>query len=66
MLHNKPKQEIQREPRSAGGPQIGELTCGRSPHLSCKHDQIKMGDYMDRQVTLPTWGPQPPCYALIN
>ena len=39
----------------------------RSPHLSCQHDQIKLRDYMDRQVTLPnrvtshTWGPPPPC-----
>ena len=23
-----------------GGPQIGEITCGRSPQLSCKRDQI--------------------------
>ena len=36
-----------------GGPQIGEVTCGGSPHLSCKRDQIKMRDYMDRQVTPP-------------
>ena len=34
-----------------GGPQIDEVTCGRSPHLSCKRDQIKMRDYMDRRVT---------------
>ena len=34
-----------------GGPQIGEVTCGGSPHLSCKRDQIKMRDYMDRRVT---------------
>ena len=34
-----------------GGPQIGEVTCGGSPHLSCKRDQIKMRDYMDRWVT---------------
>ena len=40
-----------------GGPQIGEVTRGRSPHLSCKRDQIKMRDYMDRRVTPPTWGP---------
>ena len=25
-----------------GGPQVGEVTCGGSPHLSCKHDQIKV------------------------
>ena len=34
-----------------GGPQIGEVTGGGSPHLSCKRDQIKMRDYMDRRVT---------------
>ena len=37
------------------------------PILTCKRDQIKMRDYMDRRVTpskrvtSPTWGPQPPC-----
>jgi len=41
-------------------------TRGGSPHLSCKRDQIKMGDYMDRCVTppkrvpSPTWGPPAP------
>ena len=39
---------------------MGEVTCGGSPHLSCKRDQIEMSDYMDRRVTSPTWGP-PPC-----
>ena len=53
-----------------GGPQIGEVTCGRSQLLSCKRDQIKMRDYMDRRdtppnrVNSPTWGevesPPPP------
>ena len=33
------------------GPEIGEVTCGGSPHLSCKRDQIKMRDYVDRRVT---------------
>ena len=43
-----------------------------SPHLSCKRDQIKMRDYMDRrvalpkQVTSPTWGPPPPCKQALN
>ena len=47
--------------------QIGEVKCAGSPHLSCKRDQIKMRDYMDRRVTppkrvtTPTWGPSPPC-----
>ena len=50
-----------------GGPQIGEVTCGGLPHLSCKLDQIKMRDYVDRRVTSPkrvtspSWGPPPPC-----
>ena len=32
----------------SGGPQIGDVTCGGSPHLSCKCDQIIMRDYMDK------------------
>ena len=50
-----------------GGPQVGEVTCGGLPHLSCKRDHIKMRDYMDRwitppkRVTSPTRGPSPPC-----
>ena len=32
---------------------MGAVKCGGSLHLSCKRDQIKMRDYMDRQVTLP-------------
>ena len=45
---------------------MGEVKCGESLHLSCKRDQIKMIDYMDRRVTpqkrvtSPTWGPSPP------
>ena len=55
-----------------GGPQIGEVTCGGSPHLSCKRDQIKMRDYMDRwvtppkRVTSPTCGPPPPCKQALK
>ena len=54
--------------------QVGEVThlggvtsLIRSPHLSCKRDQINMKDYMDKQVnthkrvTSPTWGPPPLC-----
>ena len=54
-----------------GGPQVGEVTCGGSP-LSCKRDQVKMRDYVDRQVTpptrvtSPTWGPPPPCKQALN
>ena len=28
-----------------GGPQVGEVTCGGLPHLTCKRDYIKMRDY---------------------
>ena len=48
------------------GPQIGEVTCGGSPHLSCKRDQIEMRSYMDGQVTPPTWGPPSPCKQALN
>ena len=47
------------------GPQIGEVTCGGSPDLSCKRDQINVRDCMDRRVTpskrvtSPTWGTPP-------
>ena len=33
-----------------GGPQVGEVTCGGSSHLSCKRDQIKV-----RQACYPTY-----------
>ena len=33
---------------------------GGGPQISCKRDQIKMRDCMDRQVTPPTWGSPPP------
>ena len=35
-------------------------------HLSCKRDQIKMRDYMDRPVTSPTWGSPPPCKQTLT
>ena len=34
---------------------VGEITCGVSLHLSCKYDQIKVRDYMDRGVTSHTF-----------
>ena len=55
-----------------GGPEIGEVTCGGSTHLSCKRDQIKMRDYMERRVTppkwvtSPSWGPPPPCKQALS
>ena len=33
-----------------GDGQVGEVTCSGSPHLSCKRDQVKMRDYVDRRV----------------
>ena len=36
-----------------------------SPHLSCKRDQIRMRDCMDRR-TMPTWGPPPPCKQVLK
>ena len=53
-------------------PLVGEITCGGSPHLSCKRDQIKMKDYMGRwvtppkTVTSPTRGPPPPCKQALR
>jgi len=45
---------------------------GWGPHLSCKRDQIKMRDNMDRRVTppkrvtSPTGDPPPPCKQAIK
>ena len=39
---------------------------GGSPHLSCKREQIKIRDYMDRRVTPRTWGPPPPCKQALK
>ena len=45
---------------------MGEVT-HVAGHLSCKHDQIKMGDYMvDRVVTSPTWGPLSSCKQALK
>ena len=52
--------------KDGGVPQVGEVTCGGLPHLTCKRDHIKMRDYMDRGVTSPTWGPPPPCKQALN
>ena len=35
------------------GPQIGKVSCGGLPHPTCKRDQIKIGEYMERRVTPP-------------
>ena len=39
--------------QGGGVPQVCEVTCGGSPHLSCKRDQIKVRDDVDRRVTPP-------------
>ena len=54
------------------GPQVGEVTCGKSPHLTCKRDHIKMRDQMDgrvippKRVTSSTYGPPPPCKQALR
>ena len=42
-------------PRLRGLPGLADRAThlGGSPHLSCKRDQIKMRDYIDRRVTPP-------------
>ena len=55
-----------------GGPQVGEVTRGGLPHLTCKRDHVKMSDYMDRRVTTPKpvtspiWGTSRPCKQALN
>ena len=59
--------------RGGGGPQIGEVTCGGSPHLSCKRDQIKKWQiiwtgrlpHLSGLPHLPG-GPPPPCKQALN
>ena len=55
-------------PRLGGLPYLLDRATrlGGLPHLSCKHDQIKMRDYMERRVTSPTWGPPPPCKQALK
>ena len=51
----------------SGGPQTSEVTYGGSPHLSCKHNQIKMRDlygragYPTKAGYLTNLGSPPPC-----
>ena len=45
---------------------MGEVTCGVSPHLHCKRDQIIMRDYMDRRVTSPSWVPPARCKQALR
>ena len=46
--------------KGGGGPHVREVSREGSPHLSCKRDQIKTKDYMDKRVTSPTRGPPLP------
>ena len=45
---------------------MDEVIRDGSPHLSCKGDQSKMRDYMDRRVTSPACGSPPPCKQALN
>ena len=55
-----------------GKHQVGEVTCGGLPHLTCKRDHIKVRDKMDRQVTpskqvtFPIWGTPLPCKQALS
>ena len=48
------------------------MEVGDPRYLSCKRDQMKMRDYVDRRVTLPkrftssTLGPPPPCKQALK
>ena len=61
-------------PRLTGLPYLADRATrlGGSPHLSCKRDQNKIRNYMDkrvippRRVTSPTWGPPPPCKQALK
>ena len=61
-------------PRLTGLPYLADRATrlGGSPHLSCKRDQNKIRNYMDRRVTpprrvtSPTWGSPPPCTQALS
>ena len=61
-------------PQLTGLPHLADRATrlGGSPHLSCKRDQNKIRNYMDRRVTpprrvtSPTWGPPPPCKHALS
>ena len=71
-ITRKPVQTVRACLHKGGGPQVGEVTCGGLPHLSCKRDHIKTRDCMDRRVTppnrvtSPTWDPPPPCKQALS
>ena len=47
------KRDIKGLLHGGGRPHIGEVTCGGSPYLSGKRDQVIIRDYTDRGVTSP-------------
>ena len=55
-----------------GWPQVGEVTCGGLPHLTCKRDHSKTRDCMDwrvippERVTSPTRGPPSSCKQALS
>ena len=61
-------------PQLRGSPSVADRATHLEgwPHLSCKRDQIKMRDYMERWVTppkwvtIPTWAPPPPCKQALK
>ena len=61
-------------PRLTGLPYLADRATrlGGSPHLSCKRDQDKIRNYIDRRVTpprrvtSPTWGSPPPCKQALT
>ena len=61
-------ESLQLSPRLTGLPYLADRATrlGGSPHLSCKRDQNKIRNYMDRRVTPPTWGPPPPCKQALK
>ena len=48
-----------------GRPHISEVTCGRSPHLQCKRDKIKMKLY-GQAGYLTDLSPPPPCNQALK
>ena len=61
-------------PRLTGLPYLADRATrlGGSPHPSCKRDENKIRNYIDRRVTppwrvsSPTWGLPPPCKQALN
>ena len=71
-MYGRPSNILRACLHGGGGPQVGEVKYGGSPHLSCKRDQIKMRGYTEKRVTppkrvtSPSWGPPPPCKQALT